>query len=358
MTTQNVQKMDIVQAQQQQHQEEEEEERDDIRENGMGLASLKRKSLSSLETEDKRQTRQDGTHVSSKTHDEAKINDKKNHDEGGLVDAEREIGSNEKCSVFVEEEGAVGNERKDGSENALCEECQDAIAKYCCPQCQRRTCSLICVNAHKETSGCSGKRDRTQYVGRGELDERVLLSDFKFLEEVQLAGDVAKRVKPPAPRNKLPHHLQTLIEQANRRGVHLHLLTPGMDRRRNNTSRYDGKHDILSWRVEWQFPLAKANAVDVRVREDAIIKDVLLKHLETVPGETLRIPELENYVKSAVCDLNVLMRKELTAANNPLYYNIDLSKTLKEVLSGKVMVEFPVLLVVLSKDLGGYSLIE
>ena len=134
----------------------------------------------------------------------------------------------------------------------LCEECQQQPAKYCCPRCSRRTCSLACVSgeplphypplcrhcrqsvppapasslspnpphpphaAHKEAAGCSGKRDRTAFVGRAAFDERTFMSDYRFLEEVQLAEDVAKRSKPPAPKLDPPQYLQTLVYQARR----------------------------------------------------------------------------------------------------------------------------------------------
>jgi hypothetical protein len=107
--------------------------------------------------------------------------------------------------------------QSDQAQGSACQVCGKAAAKYCCPRCDRRTCSLDCVKAHKEATGCSGKRDRTAFVGRGAFDERTFLSDYRFLEEVKLADDVAKRSKPPAPKPELPQFLQTLQYQARRR---------------------------------------------------------------------------------------------------------------------------------------------
>ena len=87
-------------------------------------------------------------------------------------------------------------------------------------------CLLPCRRpraAHKDASGCSGKRDRTAFVGRSDFDERTFFSDYRFLEEVKLADDVAKRSKPPAPKLELPQFLQTLQYQARRYG-HGHLF--------------------------------------------------------------------------------------------------------------------------------------
>ncbi len=40
---------------------------------------------------------------------------------------------------------------------------------------------------HKAASGCTGKRDRTQYVGLPAFTERQLVSDYQLLEETQRA---------------------------------------------------------------------------------------------------------------------------------------------------------------------------
>ena len=37
---------------------------------------------------------------------------------------------------------------------------------------------------------------------------------------------------------------------ACRRGVQLHILSPGMEKRRTNTTRYDGRMQLLHWHVE------------------------------------------------------------------------------------------------------------
>lgn len=118
--------------------------------------------------------------------------------------------------------------------------------------------------AHKDASGCSGKRDRTAFVGRGEFDERTFMSDYRFLEDVQLAEDIAKRSKPPAPKLDMPQFLQTLVYQARRRGIQLHILPPGMEKRRTNSTRYDGRQQTLYWHIDWRFPAADVGASSLK----------------------------------------------------------------------------------------------
>ena len=45
----------------------------------------------------------------------------------------------------------------------LCKECKLNLSKYTCPGCSVPSCSLPCVEAHKQHTGCTGKRQRTQF---------------------------------------------------------------------------------------------------------------------------------------------------------------------------------------------------
>lgn len=239
-----------------------------------------------------------------------------------------------------------------------CQVCTQAAAKYCCPRCDKRTCSLECVKAHKEASGCSGKRDRTAFVGRANFDERTFFSDYRFLEEVKLVDDVAKRSKPPAPKLELPQFLQTLQYQAGRRGVQLHILSPGMEKRRTNTTRYDGRMRTLQWHVEWRFPAAEgAKAADHRVHENTVVGDLLRGHLALQPGAAARHHALREYNEAGLGSLTVLMRKERTPANAVEYFEIDLTRPLRTQLAGKVLVEFPTFIVLLPREREDYAIL-
>ncbi|KAI7844644.1 hypothetical protein COHA_001734 [Chlorella ohadii] len=241
---------------------------------------------------------------------------------------------------------------------AACQVCGQAAAKYCCPRCDRRTCSLDCVKAHKEATGCSGKRDRTAFVGRGAFDERTFLSDYRFLEEVKLADDVAKRSKPPAPKVELPQFLQTLQYQARRRGVQLHILSPGMEKRRTNSTRYDGRMQTLYWHVEWSFPAAGCKATDTKVHENTPIAQLLAGHLALQPGAAAKHHALREHREAGQERLTVLLRKERTPANAAEYYEIDAARPLRQQLAGKVLVEFPTFLVLLPHEREEYIIIS
>ncbi|EFJ40802.1 hypothetical protein VOLCADRAFT_119886 [Volvox carteri f. nagariensis] len=229
----------------------------------------------------------------------------------------------------------------------LCEQCGAAPSKYRCPGCQRRSCSLECVRAHKAASGCSGQRDRTAFVSMQDFDDGALLSDFRLLEEIGRADDVARRCRPPAPKPQLPPPLASLVYQASWRSVKLLLMSPGMAKRRANTTRYDARNRTMWWRVEWRFPAVGIECVDERVDEHSVIGEVLSAHLRHPAPHYI---PLRAYAKAGLAQLRVFMRKEKTPANQPAYFPIDTSKPLSSQISSRTIIEYPVFIVALPHE--------
>ncbi|MEW5302771.1 MAG: hypothetical protein WDW38_004117 [Sanguina aurantia] len=301
-----------------------------------------------------------------------------------------------------------------------CEVCGTAASKYCCPRCSRRTCSLACSNQHKSVDACSGTRDRTAFVTMQQFDDRTLMSDYRLLEDVQRAEDVARRHRPMGCRAQLPQALAGLVQQAERRGVRLLLMPPGLHKRAANTTRYVHRKYSLMWRVEWVFdcsspslpttspahcapaqtaaslgpdsaanppgsssptlqadpqshttepttggasassPAAAATDVcvaDERVNESSVLKELLQRHLTYTPGAGGVLLRLRDFMDAGVGACCVLMRKERTPANAVLYHLLDMEGTLTSQLAHKTVIEYPVLTVILKSQLGSYSLV-
>ena len=70
-----------------------------------------------------------------------------------------------------------------------CAICKEATAKYKCPACLMGTCSLDCVQAHKKSTGCTGKRPRSDNVSVRNFTDSVLykgmLKSFLLLATLQ-----------------------------------------------------------------------------------------------------------------------------------------------------------------------------
>lgn len=225
-----------------------------------------------------------------------------------------------------------------GTTTSPCAVCGTSETKYTCPGCGRRTCSLPCVQDHKSTFSCNGKRDRTEYVKRDDLSYKTLVSDYKLLEEIERVDDVAKRLQPPAPRRQLPGYLKSLVHQAKCRHVTLQLLAPGMKRRKDNTTRYDGKSRVLCWRVEWRFQSVHTGDVvrithTTRMHEDDIIQRAL--------DDNMKNQDIHDAVG------RVYMKQEGVPANEACVYLVDMSKSLADFLKEKHIIEYPIFYVLL-----------
>lgn len=91
------------------------------------------------------------------------------------------------------------------SDAILCMVCESATRRYKCPRCSIMTCSLECCRQHKIDTGCSGKRDRTCYVGVKEFNDNNLRDDFHFLEDVlQKKGSALRTLKTAFGSTKEP----------------------------------------------------------------------------------------------------------------------------------------------------------
>lgn len=63
-----------------------------------------------------------------------------------------------------------------GAASASCASCHKEAAKYRCPACGTASCSVGCVKAHKQATGCTGKRKRTDFVPLSEFNDDNLVS--------------------------------------------------------------------------------------------------------------------------------------------------------------------------------------
>lgn len=61
-----------------------------------------------------------------------------------------------------------------------CEECKLNPWKYKCPGCSIRTCSLPCVNSHKQRTACNGKKSLTEVLPLSQFDDNILLSGMSL----------------------------------------------------------------------------------------------------------------------------------------------------------------------------------
>ncbi|XP_022094605.1 box C/D snoRNA protein 1-like [Acanthaster planci] len=235
-----------------------------------------------------------------------------------------------------------------------CEICEQVKTKYTCPRCSVKTCSLHCVKRHKASTNCSGVRDKTAYVSVKDFTDRHLLSDYRFLEDVDRKAYSAITDDTPGwhPYKKKFNQLRNLCQS---RSTSLKLLPPSFSRHKENTTWVNKRERVINWRVHWKFPQSDAEYIDKSVREDQTLFDILATHLDPVKGDPVHRQRLKRYCHQGFEELRLYMKVEGRPANSLRYHKLDLNAMLRENLSGKCLIEFPVIYVVLKEWADGYE---
>eukprot|EP00435_Cladocopium_sp_Y103_P066598 s188_g28.t2 len=228
-------------------------------------------------------------------------------------------------------EGDLDGKEQDGGRRGrklrpTCEVCEKVESRYRCPACEIRSCSAACVQAHKQESGCTGKRPRTERVAPlNAFTDGVLLRDFGLLEEVDAAVDRADRdlrIRDEEMKLYQPRRHKQRIQLARacaapERQMRLILAPFAMSIARENSSRVvDGGRrkgakgkgkgkkgqgssnpGYISWRVDWHFAACSQVLTERAIPEHEVIGCVLGKFLNNSlprgPTRHLLVPYAE-----------------------------------------------------------------
>ncbi|XP_055914846.1 box C/D snoRNA protein 1 [Eupeodes corollae] len=236
-----------------------------------------------------------------------------------------------------------------------CEVCGANEAKYTCPKCEVKTCCLACLQIHKKELECSGIRDRTKFIPLKKMTKMDFMSDYYFLEECTRFVEDRKRdrIKRYTRYNKiLPSGLFRLRNAAANRKTTIRFLLENFSRRKENSSYLDFKTNIIYWRVDWVFPNAENLVfVDKKCCEDETLGTLLDKYVnEQNPEVVPRKKCLEYYQSEGIGNLIILLKAEGVKRSRNRFYRLDCSKTLRDNLAGKVLVEYPCIHVIYDKN--------
>lgn len=92
--------------------------------------------------------------------------------------------------------------------------------------------------------------------------------------------------------------------------------------------------------------------------EDTVLQDALQHHLTSQEGKARQHHTLPKYVESPVNSLRVLMRKARTSANAAKWHLLQITQTLQTQLTGKTVLEFPELVVMLPSEMAKCDVIN
>lgn len=233
------------------------------------------------------------------------------------------------------------NQNPKAKEAATCQECKNKVSKYKCPGCSIRTCSLACVKAHKQRTGCSGNRNVTQFISLSQFNDNILLSDYNLLEEMKRVTESAQRLRGKLcgySYFKLPYYLRSLRSAAASRKTKLLFLPSGMTKREKNQTRYDQRRKFISWTIEWRFHSTDVVLFDHGVSEDRNLCSVIENHLKPGPwGHQLR-----QFCEEQLDRIKFFIRKFPKGPRSP-FRELDVKAPIRQQLSNVVILEYPVI---------------
>ncbi|XP_060074723.1 box C/D snoRNA protein 1-like [Ylistrum balloti] len=238
-----------------------------------------------------------------------------------------------------------------------CEICSANIAKYKCPGCMAQTCSLPCVKRHKADKGCNGQRKKTEFVAIKEYSDRNLLNDYRFLEETNRKVDSTQR-DPLKQRSNKPNFLVTLVKEARKRGIKLKIMPYPMARRKHNLTMYHHKLKTILWNVQWLFPQSEAKYTSKRLSEHLSMEELLKDFVHPTESDPIKQHALKAYCQKGLHNCRLFMKVEERPANDVMFYELCLEKTLQKNLVGKCIVEYPIIHVVLKDHCDSYSVLN
>ncbi|KAK7270795.1 hypothetical protein RJT34_26220 [Clitoria ternatea] len=238
----------------------------------------------------------------------------------------------------------------------LCEECKLNPSKYKCPGCSLHSCGLPCVKSHKERTGCTGKRNQTQFVPLSQFDDNILLSDYNLLEEMKRVAESAQRMRTKLGMYayfRLPYQLKSLRSAAGSRRTKLLFLPNGMSKREKNQSRYDHRKKFISWTIEWRFHTTDIVLHDHGVSENTSFYTILEKHLKPGPWSH----QLQQFCEDQLDCLKLFIPKYPKGRQSP-FKELDMKAPIRQQLANIVILEFPVIFVFLPSHKINFEVIK
>ena len=243
-------------------------------------------------------------------------------------------------------------------EKGVCEICKDNEFKYKCPGCLKKSCSLKCVNFHKEKFKCNGKKPKFSSKHIKQFEEKELYQDLRYMTE--MINDTNRANKTlfnltEADQKRLKEKKQKNFKKLCKkfRNVNLELCPTVLTRFNENKSYCDSKQRKFYWTVKFNFfdrdkfiSLIKSTPFD-----DSIHK--LHQILSTCLDDKINLSlDLMVFLKdNNICDWNRLIilfklqdrssKNEVITINNIKYEECDKTLLLKDFLGGKTIYEYP-----------------
>ncbi|KAL7552753.1 hypothetical protein ACHAWF_015991 [Thalassiosira exigua] len=187
-----------------------------------------------------------------------------------------------------------------------------------------------------------------------------------------LSNKPASKPKPPFKR------VDPLVRQAEVKGVNLLRMPNGMERRKANTTRFNKKKGVITWKMELCFhppnhfsgsnkdceslslveksPMLNMLKVESETPESSTLLEELGRHLDVHPGNSTTRSRLRPFSAAPRDSITLLMKRLPCSSAAPQYFKLDPNVALMESLKGKTVIEFPTIDVIIGEDKGRFPL--
>ncbi|KAK6629552.1 hypothetical protein RUM43_003369 [Polyplax serrata] len=242
-----------------------------------------------------------------------------------------------------------------------CEVCGSENAQYTCPRCEIKTCSLDCVKIHKKELECNGDRDKVGFVPISKFTNLTLLSDYRLLEDVSRTIDNCKRNpnKKYTRYNKpLPPHLYRLRKAAYSRGTNLQFLPQHFTRHQHNSTILNFETRVIEWRLELVFCHAENLKIVIeKCSENERLSSVLSNFItfDKCPEPYKKV--LKYYHSTGLPGVEVLLKAE-NVQQQPSFFALDLSSTLRENFEDRIIIEYPIMWVIFKSHKDEFTILD
>eukprot|EP01017_Pseudomicrothorax_dubius_P020865 TRINITY_DN22649_c0_g1_i1.p1 TRINITY_DN22649_c0_g1~~TRINITY_DN22649_c0_g1_i1.p1 ORF type:complete len:336 (-),score=45.28 TRINITY_DN22649_c0_g1_i1:33-1040(-) len=257
-----------------------------------------------------------------------------------------------------------------------CEICQTNPFKYKCPNCKMKSCSMPCEQQHRTLKNCDGRRHAEKFIPVREFDDSNFRRDIGMLSDMIERTENAKKWLSSLRFSKDELRSRLLrTESKNLHNITLKVAPQVFSRHINNLSFYHTRSKTFFWTIELLFTVdcfndPAKNAIGVLTKpisdgltlmealrdetvydkvdqlstsERLMLRDEIAKSID---NGTLVILFHNNFRVEfpAAKVANTLFDVASTAAENT-HVNVALPNTIRDVLTGSILYEYPTFLI-------------
>lgn len=182
------------------------------------------------------------------------------------------------------------------------------------------------------------------------------MNDYYFLQDATRFTKEIKCNTKVKNQSRLNLRFIKLRKEALNRNIKLYFINNGLTKRKRNQSSFRAKEQIIVWFVELVFPNAGNLKLCKKFNETCKVQEIVETMLDFESNEQ-QSRQLEFYKSEGVHKLRVLLKAEGLKKNSNRYYEMDLKKSLKSNLKGKIIIEYPTLHVVLKHSADDFDVI-